>query len=217
MFRAGLPFFSTVIVILISFCSTINASFSITGKEAYIMAPAAQVIPLETVKMTFMRGFDQSAVGRVSYSFFPNLEIGLSNPYITTTASDWRLDGKFRILQESDYAPEFAAGFRSDGYYLVLTKSIRKFDIVLDLGMGNNVYRNGFLGISKDVWIGKAPEDPSKIDTTKGLRLTIMADYVPESLNAGIRAFLSPQIALDVGFIDLQAPMIGLSFWSKFE
>ena len=120
---------------------------------------------------------------------------------------------KLAMTPETKNQPAISAGIKNRDMYLVFSKTL-KYGFRGHMGIGNGKYEDLFIGINKII-------NPVTVELSDGHKnnnspsfppMNLMAEYVDDAINLGVRMNLKKSYYVDIGIMDLNEIKAGFSF-----
>lgn len=178
---------------------------SVSGATGLIYVPTADTLAERQAEIS-VRYMDGKLSSSLMYGVFDQIEIGVNNIRATGDPSELGLVLKGTAVQETADRPAIAVGFETGQSYVVASKRLAQ-RLRAHAGFGYGDLDGLFAGVS------------FVLSTTTGAgspATTVLAEYTPQGLNAGVRMVFSPLISVDVALVDLKELSAGVALRTRF-
>lgn len=200
-------FFAAALLFAASVQPAVAATF--TGVSGMLTVPTADVLPEGAIEGGIrLVGDDMTAA--IALGALPNVEVALNNVSETAGIEEIGFAVKGLVFAETAREPGVAAGFESERAYIVVSKRLApRFRAHAGYAYGE---RSGvFGGASYALATASSGRSALRVPAT-----TAMFEYTPDGLNVGARMVFAPALSVDVGLMDLEDLVLGVSLRSVF-
>lgn len=179
---------------------------TVSGATGLIFVPTADTLPVGEAEIG-VRFVDERLTSSFTYGIFDQIEIGINNVHGGKDSSRIGFILKGTVFTETQDRPALAVGFETDQSYIVASKRLTP-TIRGHVGYGIGDLDGLLAGVSMVV------------NTTTSGRFTpatsILAEFTPKGLNAGMRLVFSPMISVDLALLDLDEFAAGVAIRTRF-
>lgn len=198
--------------VALAFILVFSSSGTAAALEDLVTVPTAEVLSYQG-SISGVASPDRGEVEGV-YSLNPDLEIGGVLRY-NQNRENHNLGPliKLALSEEEQKQPAIATGIKNSDIYLVLSKNLG-YGIRGHMGSGNGRYNGLFLGINKII-------NPVEVEINEGESegnlnnsippINLMAEYVDQEINLGMRTNLTNNLYLDLGVLNLEDLRAGVT------
>jgi hypothetical protein len=216
------------VILVLAFCVGVSAAPSVLGTSGNIITPDDTIVPAGGFNLGYhgVANYGSSSdtvnffAGNVG--LFPNVEVGVG--IASDGDTNVLVNAKYRLLTESSTRPAVTVGvidagaqFTDDvGPYILISKDLTTK--VEEIGGRPSTPLRGHLGLGG----GAVKTLFGALDWTVNPKLRLMVEFISDSelrrargetlFNAGLRYAITSDVRLDVGTIDFQDLMFGISY-----
>lgn len=194
-----------MIALLIALAGQVGAA-TVSGATGLIYVPSADTLGEHEAEIG-VRYVDGKLFSSFMYGVFDQIEIGVNNVRRNGDDSQLGFVIKGNVFSETAERPAVAVGFETDQSYIVASKRLTP-RVRGHVGFGHGDLRGAIAGVSL------------VLNTTSGGGVTptttLLAEYTPRGLNAGVRMVFSPLVSVDVSLLDLDKLSAGVALRTRF-
>jgi len=203
--RLGLITTMTLVLVALGLLTGPAHAASVSGATGLIYVPSADTLAAREAEIS-VRYLDGRLSSSFMYGVFDQIEIGVNNIRANGDTSDLGIVLKGTAVQETAESPAIAVGFETGQGYVVASKRLAPW-LRGHVGFGYGDLDGLFAGVSLVVNTTSGGGNPAT---------TVLAEYTPKGLNAGVRMVFSPLISVDVALIDLKELSAGVALRTRF-
>ena len=193
------------VALLVALAGQVGAA-TVSGATGLIYVPTADTLGEREAEIG-VRYVDGRLSSSFMYGVLDQVEVGVNNIRSNGDPSQLGFVLKGNVFTETVERPALAVGFETDRSYVVASKRLTP-RLRGHAGFGQGKLNGAFAGASL------------VLNTTSGGRVTptttLLAEYTPRGLNAGMRLVFSPLISVDLSLIDLDELSFGVALRTRF-
>lgn len=177
---------------------------TISGTTGLINIPSADALPSQSMEAA-AHVFGDEAVISVGFGIVPQVELGVST---AGRHDSLKVTLKGVVTPETREAPGIAVGLDGSSAYLVFSRGLD--GARGHIGFGNGRFGGLFGGFSvllNPVTVQRGKTSPAT---------TLMIEHDGRGVNAGVRIGFTPQLKMDLAFLNMEEAMLGLAYTSRF-